>query len=295
MRFTTSDRRKFERDVYDFGRSLGLSKGQARDELRKARAFCGEEDYHSDNSAWEDEVDDSLITLDKFSNLLVSASASVEPLPQAGIVAPKEPDLLLIEQNASSVPNVTQGTNEEDQEIATGTETTAPKASSALMTLTGIDKGRKRNLGETDLVPVNVNGHVEKKIRQDGVTEIGNENAKQTVQPTNIDKDQKRHVRKDKKKRKRRRRSTNIQTGSVSLQKLDSAERSPADPNDKGQNLKSENLQRNTSDTADGVKMRVKAVGKKRDKSTLCQRSEQTSNEKENRDISHKGFPSPMI
>lgn len=284
--------------MYDFGRSLGLSKGQAKDELRKARAFCGEEDYHSDHSAWGDEVDDSLITLGKFSNLLVSTSANVEPLPQAGIVVLKEPDCVLIEQIASSVPNVTQGTKEEDQEFATGPETTAPEASSALMTWTGIDKGRKRKSVEMDVVPVNINGHVEKKIRQDRVTEIGNEHANQTVQPTNVDKDQKRHIRKDKKKQKRHVRSSNTQTRSVSLQKIDSEERLPADPNDKAvkhQKLKSKNLQRNNSDTADGVKMRVKAVGEKRDKSILCQRSEQTSIEKQNRDKSHKGFPSPMI
>lgn len=81
MRFTTSDRRKFERDVYDFGRSVGLSKRQAREELSKARAFCGERDYDSDNSAWEDEVDDSLITLGKLADIIVSTSAGVELSP----------------------------------------------------------------------------------------------------------------------------------------------------------------------------------------------------------------------
>lgn len=67
--------------MYDFGRSLGLTKRQAREELRKARTFCGEREYDSDVSAWRDEIDDSSITLSKFSDLLAPTSAPVELLP----------------------------------------------------------------------------------------------------------------------------------------------------------------------------------------------------------------------
>ncbi len=57
--YTTSERRKFERDVYDFTRAQGLSKVQAKAQTIKAREMCGEEEYDSENSALGDEVDDS--------------------------------------------------------------------------------------------------------------------------------------------------------------------------------------------------------------------------------------------
>ena len=58
--FTTSQRRSFERDVYDYSRSLSLSRSHAKIEIRKARRICGETVEDSDQSALDGEVDDSL-------------------------------------------------------------------------------------------------------------------------------------------------------------------------------------------------------------------------------------------
>lgn len=69
---TTSQRRSFERDIYDYTRSLGLSTGEAQKEVLKGRAFCGEGEYHSDDTALGDEVDDSAITLRRLSTPNVS-------------------------------------------------------------------------------------------------------------------------------------------------------------------------------------------------------------------------------
>lgn len=71
-RFTTSDRRTFERDVYDFARALNLSRRYAREAISKARDFC-EQSCDSDNSAWENEIDDSTDTLKRLSSVAVSA------------------------------------------------------------------------------------------------------------------------------------------------------------------------------------------------------------------------------
>ncbi|MCJ1432018.1 hypothetical protein MMC27_001374 [Xylographa pallens] len=60
---TTTQRRTFERDVYDYARTTGLLTEQARLEVRRARAFCGELDYDSDDSRLGDEIDDSAIIL----------------------------------------------------------------------------------------------------------------------------------------------------------------------------------------------------------------------------------------
>lgn len=99
MPFTTSDRRKFERDIYDYGRSLGLSRTQAKKELVKARQFCGEEDYESDNSAWADEVNDSSATLERLSTeILEKNGASV-----------KEVGGFSEGQNVVSIPDVADG------------------------------------------------------------------------------------------------------------------------------------------------------------------------------------------
>jgi len=56
---TTSQRRAFERDVYDYARGLGLQRREAKREVLKARGFCGEFDYDSDVSTLGDEVEDS--------------------------------------------------------------------------------------------------------------------------------------------------------------------------------------------------------------------------------------------
>ena len=61
--FTKSERRQFERNVYDFGRGLGLKKSEARKHMIKVREFCGEEEYDSEISALGDEIDDSAVIL----------------------------------------------------------------------------------------------------------------------------------------------------------------------------------------------------------------------------------------
>lgn len=300
MPFTTSDRRNFERDIYDFGRSLGLSKRQARHELRKARAFCGEESYDSDHSAWEDEIDDSPVTLGRFSNII----------EQMRVKVPGDPVCSLNERKLSSMPNVTQETKEENQvtsnfdleKITTATEIKVPESSLAMTAKTEIAKSKKRKSVGTDVVFANVKEHVEKRTRQEGTTRIWPqcENATQAVQPASIDEDQKRRVRKDKKKKKSRARSSNTQTESVSLLKLDSEkEKSRVDPDSKvvkRQILRSDSPREENSDKAENVKMDREAVGKRGNSAKLCQRSKQGSIEnKGNRTASHQGFSSPMI
>ena len=54
-----SERRQFERNVYDFARGLGLKKSEARRHVIKAREFCGEEQSDSDSTSFEGEIDDS--------------------------------------------------------------------------------------------------------------------------------------------------------------------------------------------------------------------------------------------
>lgn len=293
MRFTTSDRRKFERDIYDFGRSLGLSKRQARHELRKARTFCGEENYDSDHSAWGDEIDDSLATLGRLSNFI----------EQVKVKVPGESVCSLKERKLSSTPNATQEIKEENQEISnfdlekitTSTEIKVPESSLAMTAGAEIAKSKKRKSVGTDTVFVNVKEHVEKRTRQEGTTKIWPQcdNAIQTVQPTSIGEDQKRQARKDRKKKKRRARSSNTQTESVSLLKLDSEkEKSQADPDNKvvkRQILRSESPREDNSDKAEDVKMGG-------DSANLWQRSQQGSTEDKGiRDASHQGFSSPMI
>ena len=78
---TTSERRSFERDVYDYARKTGLLQKQAKSEVRKARGFCGELDYDSDDSKLGDEVDDS----EKVPSEALSASL---PLPN-DVTAPE--------------------------------------------------------------------------------------------------------------------------------------------------------------------------------------------------------------
>lgn len=293
MPFTTSDRRNFERDIYDFGRSLGLSKRQARHELRKARAFCGEESYDSDHSAWEDEIDDSPVTLGRLSNLI----------EQVRVKVPGDPVCSLNERKLSSMPNVTQETKEENQvtsnfdleKITTATEIKVPESSLAMTGKAEIAKSKKRKSVGTDVVFGNVKEHVEKRTRQEQTTRICPqcENATQTVQPANIDEDQKRQVRKDKKKKKSRARSSNTQTESDSKK-----EKSQVDPDSKvvkRQILRSDSPREDTSDKAEDVKMGEGTVGKRGNSAKLCQRKQGSIEYKGNRTASHQGFSSPMI
>ncbi|MCJ1333246.1 hypothetical protein MMC10_009940 [Thelotrema lepadinum] len=57
--FTTSERRSFERDVYDYARALGLTAEEAKGRVAKARDLCRDEGDEGEDSALENEVDDS--------------------------------------------------------------------------------------------------------------------------------------------------------------------------------------------------------------------------------------------
>ena len=59
LSFTTSQRRAFLRDVYDFSRGLGLTKSDAEAAVNKARALCGDKHLAGDDSALENEIDDT--------------------------------------------------------------------------------------------------------------------------------------------------------------------------------------------------------------------------------------------
>ncbi|KAL8928163.1 MAG: hypothetical protein Q9208_001873 [Pyrenodesmia sp. 3 TL-2023] len=58
-RYTTSQRRLFERDVYDYARSIGFSKLQVKASIIHARSLCGEVQYDSEDTTLDsDETDD---------------------------------------------------------------------------------------------------------------------------------------------------------------------------------------------------------------------------------------------
>ena len=81
--FSKSERRQFERNVYDFARGLGLRKSEARRHVVKAREFCGEEQYDSDSSSFEGEIDDSRLILETLSSLDDSAAVSTAAVSMA--------------------------------------------------------------------------------------------------------------------------------------------------------------------------------------------------------------------
>ena len=76
--FTKSERRQFERDIYDYAEALGLDHAAAKKQVIKARGFCGEENYDSDNSALGDELDNS-----------------VEILKRLGAISGPEPEVVM--------------------------------------------------------------------------------------------------------------------------------------------------------------------------------------------------------
>ncbi|KAL8992394.1 MAG: hypothetical protein Q9169_007137 [Polycauliona sp. 2 TL-2023] len=93
--YTTTQRRAFERDVYDFARALGFSKARAKASMLGARTFCGEEAYDTDDTRLDDdEIDDScevLVALPlstgaqtSFSSFSRSFSASSPSIPWSG-------------------------------------------------------------------------------------------------------------------------------------------------------------------------------------------------------------------
>ena len=81
--FTKSQRRQFERDVYDYAEALGLDHAASKKQVIKARGFCGEEDYDSDNSALYDETDDSSDIIKRLSEINERKSEVVPSIENA--------------------------------------------------------------------------------------------------------------------------------------------------------------------------------------------------------------------
>ena len=81
--FTTSQRRSFERNVYDYSRALNLSTRHAKLEVKKARGICGDLAEDGNQSALDGEIDDSdkirdqLLGKDDFLNGVTMATEKV--------------------------------------------------------------------------------------------------------------------------------------------------------------------------------------------------------------------------
>ena len=69
---TTSQRRDFERNVYDFARANGLGKQEASSEVRKARMICGAPESDSEDSSFGHEVNDTSEILDRLAKTTFS-------------------------------------------------------------------------------------------------------------------------------------------------------------------------------------------------------------------------------
>ena len=82
FKFSTTQRRSFERDVYDHARGLNYSKANAKKQVVTARHLCGEKDYDSDDSRLGNEVDDSEAVLLKKPGYLSIQGSEV---PNGGI------------------------------------------------------------------------------------------------------------------------------------------------------------------------------------------------------------------
>lgn len=76
--FTTSERRAFERDVYDYARGSGFNTVDAREQVKKARFICATEKGDEDDSALENEMDDSQAILVSVTEKIMK-SATVGP------------------------------------------------------------------------------------------------------------------------------------------------------------------------------------------------------------------------
>ena len=82
--YTSSERRKFERDIYDFARAQDLTKAQANVQIIRARGMCGEEEYDSENSALGDEVDDANTVMQSLSATNTTSSTWIKDAPSTG-------------------------------------------------------------------------------------------------------------------------------------------------------------------------------------------------------------------
>ena len=175
-RFTTSHRRKFERDIYDFGRSLGLSKSKVEEELVKARSFCGEEFYDSDHSAWADEIDDSSTVLKRLSCPSKSTS------PNNGVVQSAEAKDLTQSTTSNKSRNLCQlstaGRNDRSQEQQNtinkkqknpGEKTHISVPPVAKGASIEVIKRKKRKSFEADMANDKIKDYPAKKRQQKGV------------------------------------------------------------------------------------------------------------------------------
>lgn len=89
-KYTTSQRRTFERDIYDYGRSVGLFKAQVKASIIYARSLCGEEEYDSDDTRLDDdEIDDSASPRVDLPILTGCSSSAIQdllsPLPEVRV------------------------------------------------------------------------------------------------------------------------------------------------------------------------------------------------------------------
>lgn len=80
---TISQRREFERNVYDYARANGLSKQEARSEIREARVMCGAPESDSEDSSYGPEDDDSSEILAQ----LATTTFSFQDLQKEGVEA----------------------------------------------------------------------------------------------------------------------------------------------------------------------------------------------------------------
>ncbi|MCJ1474603.1 hypothetical protein MMC13_003263 [Lambiella insularis] len=94
---TTTQRRTFEREIYDYARGLGLNKEQTRNEVLKARSFCGELEYDSDESKLDDEVDD-------LAKVLATTSTTFAASLGSGAITD-----LVLREDTMSIPNNQMG------------------------------------------------------------------------------------------------------------------------------------------------------------------------------------------
>ncbi|KAI4091612.1 MAG: hypothetical protein LQ344_003963 [Seirophora lacunosa] len=104
-KYATSQRRAFERDVYDYARSISLSKAQAKASIIHARSLCGEENYDSDDSRLDDdEVDDSSACLASLRASTGTSSQVQQPSPPTDPVDPSGSSATEI-RNSKKRPN----------------------------------------------------------------------------------------------------------------------------------------------------------------------------------------------
>ncbi|KAL8746567.1 MAG: hypothetical protein Q9184_007729, partial [Pyrenodesmia sp. 2 TL-2023] len=84
--YTISQGRLFERAVYDYARSIKLSKAQAKTSIIHARSMCGEEDYDSDYTRLDnDEVNDSTAFGIGFLSSADRCSSAAQTLPSQNV------------------------------------------------------------------------------------------------------------------------------------------------------------------------------------------------------------------